>query len=183
MADEGLSSVESVNSYEGPITAQDAGFAAIQLGKHTDGHHVDKLKKISSELEEINTILRKFSALKRQLDGKNDGKSDTYDITELHERLIDFQEYFNEHISEGEKLDFNTAEAFEALKSKSGKELEAISKKIEDVVEDLKDKASDASNQVYLQGHLYTIVMTIFQELVRTDCRGKERLSQASRSR
>lgn len=174
MADVGITNVN-------PISANDAGVAGIGLAKLTDGHHVNKLKKISSELEELNTILRKYSALKRQIDARNDGKSDAYDITELHEKLIDFQEYFNSHVTEGEKLDFDNPEALEALKAKSGKELEAISKKIEDCVGELKDKASDASNQVYLQGHLYTIVMNIFQELIRTDCRGKERLAQASK--
>lgn len=164
------------------ISANDAGVAGIGLAKLTDDHHVNKLKKISSELEELNTILRKYSALKRQIDGKNDGKSETYDIHELHEKLIDFQEYFNNHVTEDERLDFDNEEALKNLKAKSGKELEAISKKIEDCVGELKDKASDASNQVYLQGHLYTIVMNIFQELIRTDCRGKERLAQASRS-
>lgn len=174
MADVGITSVN-------PISAKDAGVAGIGLAKLTDRHHVNKLKEISSELEELNTILRKHSALKRQIEAKNDGKSEVYDIHELHEKLIDFQEYFNRHITEGEKLDFDNPEALEALKAKSGKELEAISKKIEDCVGELKDKASDASNQVYLQGHLYTIVMNIFQELIRTDCRGKERLAQASR--
>lgn len=166
------------------ITARDAGAAGIQLAKFTDKCHVDKLKKISSELEVLNAILRKFSSLKRQLDAKNDGKSDSYDITEFHEKLIDFQNYFNKTVPEGEKLDFpsvDNPEAYAALKSKSAKELDAISKKIEDCLGDLKDQASDASNQVYLQGHLHRMIMDIFQELIRTDCRGKERLAQASR--
>ena len=147
------------------IPTHDSGAAAIHLAKHTDQNHVDKLKKISEELDEVNVMLRKFSALKRQLEAKNDGKSDSYDITELHEKLIDFQNYFNVNATEGEKLDFNNPEAKKALESKSAKELEAISKQIEDKVGELKDQASDASNQVYLQGHLYTIVMNIFQEL------------------
>ncbi len=164
------------------IPSHDSGAAGIQLAKHTDQVHVDKLKRISKELEEVNEMLRKFSALKRQIEAKNDGKSDTYDITELHEKLIDFQEYFNANATEGEKLDFNNKEAQAALKSKGSKELEAIAKKIEDTVGELKDKASDVSNQVYLQGHLYTVIMNILQELTRTNTRAKERLAQASRS-
>jgi len=171
-------------SYINPITAKDSGVAAVQLSRQTDGIHIDKLKKITSDLEEINCILRKFSALKREIDEKNDGKSDSYDITELHERLIDFQSHFNKNVtSEEEKLNFDNQEAYESLKTKTEKELDSTSKKIEDVLGELKDKASDASNQVYLQGHLYTIVMNILLELIRTDCRGKERLAQASISR
>lgn len=165
-----------------PITARDSGAAAIQLSKHTDLIHVSKLKKITNELEDLNVILGNHAALRRAIDDKNNGKSDNYDISELHEKLITFQEHFNKSTpSEAEKIDFDNQIALDALKSKTGKELDAISRKIEDTLGEVKDKASDASNQVYLQGHLYTIVMNIFQELTRTDCRSKERLAQASR--
>lgn len=171
--------VDSIHPYQ--INARDAGAAGIQLAGHTDRRHVNKLREISSQLEELNTVLRKFSSLKRQIDAKNDGKSDSYDVSSLHDKLLDFQDYFNEHIDEEEKLDLNNEEALKTLKSKSGKELDALSRKIDDCLGQLKDQASDASNQVYLQGHLHRMIMDIFQELIRTDCRGKERLSQASR--
>lgn len=166
------------------ITTNDSGAAAIQLSRYNDALHVDGLNKTAGDLERKSGLLRFFSSLKRKIEAKNDGKSETYDIADLHEKLLDFQEYFNEHlVAEGEEpLNFDLKEVYEKLQSQSGKDLDSLSRKIEDGLIKLKDETSDATNQIYLKSHLYMIVMNIFQELIRTDCRGKERLAQASRT-
>jgi len=172
-----------MSNYDATTTiSNDPGLEGLHLAKDVDRHHTGKLKKITESLEELNHLMRKFSSLKRELEAKNDGKKRHYDVTELHEKLLDFQEFFNKDALESEKLNFDNEDAYKILKSKTSQELEAIGRKIEDALSSIKDQASDQTNQVYLQGHLYTIVMNIFQELIRIDSRGKERLAQASRT-
>ena len=160
----------------------DCGALAVGLARDVDRIHIDKLQKITDSLEHINYLFSKFSSLKRTIEAKNDGKSNAYDITDLHESLIDFQNFFNENVLDREKLNFDNEGVYKSLKTQSSKELEVISKKIEDGLNTLKDTASDQSNQIYIECHLYTIIMNIFQELTRTDCRGRVRIAQASRS-
>lgn len=146
------------------------------------------ISQIDSKLNALSqdsTEKTKLTDLKKSLEEKLKSRATDYDVTELYESLRAFQDFYNEHIAEGEeKIDLNLMkkENREALKGRTSKELEQITKYIEDVVEELKFKTSEKSTEVYKLGHLYTIVMQIFQELVRTENRGKDRLAQASRS-
>ena len=198
-----ISDIESVESFSYPnrISSKDPGQGALSLGSAVDSHHARELRKIAESVEGLNHTIRDYSSFKRSIDRTNTGKDKTYDISQhfdkLHEKFIDFEEmvkalfteeeltqlkteFFGEGAEEIDLKAFFDSEKFhDALKTRSGDQLEKLTKYLEDQVSEMKDKASDASNMIYLKGHLYTLVMNIFQEVIRTDCRAKERLAQA----
>lgn len=196
-----VSDIEVEDSFHPQIYSKDPGQAALGLGAGVDNHHANQLRKIAESVEGLNHTIRDYSSLKRGVERKNTGKSETYDISEhfnkLHDKFIDFEEMVKalfteeeltklktEFFGEGaEEIDlksfFDSSQFHDALKACSGDQIEKLAKYLEDQVSEMKDKASDASNMIYLKGHLYTLVMNIFQEVIRTDCRAKERLAQA----
>ena len=161
------------------ITSRDPGISCIHLGKHTDDWHVTKLKEIGQSIQTLQKSVRDYAAAKRELDALVNKKNETYDITPIVDKCMDIQELLNEGLDANDKLNFRGSKIYEGLKNMKHEKAEALSKQLEDKLSELKDKASDASNQLYMKGHLYTLVMNILQEIVRTDSKGKERFAQA----
>ena len=193
-----VSDIESVeeSSFHPQVRSKDPGIAALGLGAAVDTHHANQLRKIAESVEGLNHDIRAHSSFKRGIEAKNTGKNETYDISEFHDKLIELEEavgelftkeeltklktdFFGEDAEEVDlKSFFDSSQFYDALKSVSGDQIEKLAKYLEDQVSEMKDKASDASNMIYLKGHLYTLVMNIFQEVIRTDCRSKQRIAE-----
>ena len=161
------------------IGSRDPSMACLQLAHFTDIWHSEKLKKIGDSIENFGKNIRSLATLKRGLGVVNNGNQKTYDVSHLSDKLLDIQDLLNEGLDEKDKVNFKGEEIYNGLKNMSVKDLEALSQQIEDKISEIKDKTGDASNQLYMQGHLYTLIMNIHQEIMRTAIKGQERFAQA----